>query len=132
MISIEADLVKTNKTAKMDLEPFHKKYPRAKLDIACYNGPNHYVVAGSTMDINLLESYLIDKKSSGEKLRFKVLRGMYAYHSVMADSIVYESAKLSASILFQVSIEALLKFRLSGLFPERNCFDSYLIEYSKL
>ncbi|KAI0475196.1 hypothetical protein GGR56DRAFT_694769 [Xylariaceae sp. FL0804] len=73
----------------------------AKLDVACYNGPNSYVVAGSTNDVELLESYLKEKKSSGEKLRFKVLKGMHAYHSVLADSIIDESAKLSASIDFQ-------------------------------
>mgnify|MGYP001571355399 CR=1 FL=1 len=108
MIAIEAELVETDTTPDKHLEPFHKKHPEAKLDIACYNGPNHYVVAGSTVDIELLESYLNGKKSSGEKLRFKILRGMHAYHSVMADSIVDESAKLSASIPFQVSVETYL------------------------
>jgi hypothetical protein len=105
MVAIEADIVETNMTPAKHLEPFQQKHSEAKLDIACYNGPNNYVVAGSTMHIDLLESYLNEKKSSGEKLRFKVLRGMHAYHSVMADSIVDESAKLSASIPFQVSVE---------------------------
>jgi malonyl CoA-acyl carrier protein transacylase len=105
MIAIEADLVETDTTPNKHLEPFHKKHPEAKLDIACYNGPNNYVVAGSTVDIELLELYLNGKKSSGDKLRFKVLRGMHAYHSVMADPIVDECAKLSASIPFQVSVE---------------------------
>ena len=108
MVAIEADLVETGMTPNKHLQPFYDKYPKAKLDIACYNGPNNYVVAGSTVDVELLESYLKDSKSSGEKLRFKVLRGMHAYHSVMADSIVDESAKLSASIPFQVSIKPCL------------------------
>jgi hypothetical protein len=76
MMTIDADLVETDTTPTKHLEPFHEKHPEAKLDIACYNGPNNYVVAGSTMDIELLESYLNDKRSSGEKLRFKVLRGI--------------------------------------------------------
>ena len=104
MVAIETDLVETDTAPTKHLEPFREKHPEAKLDIACYNGPNSYVVAGSTTDIELLESYLNDKKISGEKLRFKVLKGMHAYHSVMADSIVDESAKLSASITFQVSV----------------------------
>lgn len=104
MVAIEADLVETGTTPTENLTPFHEKHPDVKLDVACYNGPNSYVVAGRTVDIEMLESYLKEKKSSGEKLRFKVLKGMYAYHSVMADSIVDESANLSASIPFQVSI----------------------------
>ncbi|OGM49360.1 polyketide synthase [Aspergillus bombycis] len=103
MIAIEADLVGTDTTPTEHLAPFHKKHPDAKLDIACYNGPNNYVVAGSTAHIDLLESYLNERKSNSEKLRFKVLRGMHAYHSSMADSIVEKSARLSASIPFQVS-----------------------------
>lgn len=108
MIAIEADLVATDTTPDNHLQPFRKKHPETKLDIACYNGPNNYVVAGSTVDIEILRSYLDGKKSSGERLRFKVLSGMYAYHSVMADSIVDESAKLSASIPFKVSFERYL------------------------
>ncbi|KAI9376048.1 hypothetical protein BJX61DRAFT_539214 [Aspergillus egyptiacus] len=101
MIAIEADLVQTNTTPERHLEPFYQRHPEAKLDIACYNGPNNYVVAGHTQYIDLLESDLIEKKSRDEKLRFKVLRGMHAYHSSMADPIVDECAKLSASIPFQ-------------------------------
>ncbi|KAL1866900.1 Type I Iterative PKS [Diaporthe australafricana] len=101
MIAIEADLVETNMTPNEHLAPFREENPGAKVDIACYNGPDSYVVAGGTPDIELLESYLGQKKSTGAKLRFKVLRGMYAYHSVLADPIVDESAKLSASIPFK-------------------------------
>ncbi|KAF7858490.1 hypothetical protein EAF04_009090 [Stromatinia cepivora] len=101
MVAIEADLTGTDTTPEENLEPFRKKHPETKLDIACYNGPNNYVVAGSTKDIEVLESYLNDRKSSGEKLRFKVLKGMHAYHSVMADSIVDASNELSASIPFK-------------------------------
>ncbi|ROV97820.1 hypothetical protein VPNG_08650 [Cytospora leucostoma] len=101
MIAIETNLVSTNRTPAEYIKPFYEEHPDVKLDIACYNGPDCFVVAGRTPDIELLESYLIPKKSGGEKLRFKVLKGMHAYHSVMADSIVDESAKLSASIPFQ-------------------------------
>ncbi|PYI01676.1 BcPKS20, polyketide synthase [Aspergillus sclerotiicarbonarius CBS 121057] len=103
MIAIEADLVETQTSASQHLEPFRRKHPECTLDIACYNGPNHYVVAGPTPDIDLLETELVqEKKSCGAKLRFKVLRGMHAYHSAMADSIIEESARLSATIPFQV------------------------------
>ncbi|GLA98441.1 type I Iterative Polyketide synthase (PKS) [Aspergillus tubingensis] len=101
MVAIEADLVGSNTTPERHLEPFYKIHPDIKLDIACYNGPNNYVIAGPTKYIDHLESYLVEKKASGEKIRFKVLRGMYAYHSSMADTIVDQCAKLSASIEFQ-------------------------------
>ncbi|KAI1098484.1 hypothetical protein F4804DRAFT_350337 [Jackrogersella minutella] len=101
MIAIEAGLVETHTMPAKHLEPFRKEHPEAKLDVACYNGPNAYVVAGKTVDIELLESYLNDRRSGGEALRFKVLKGMHAYHSEMADPIIDESAKLSTSIPFQ-------------------------------
>lgn len=104
MVAIEADLVGTDTTPESHLETFYQRHPEIKLDIACYNGPNNYVVAGATKYVDVLESYLVKKKSSGEKLRFKVLRGMYAYHSSMADTIVNECGKLSASIQFQVGL----------------------------
>ncbi|KAL3450159.1 KR domain-containing protein [Aspergillus insuetus] len=46
---------------------------------------------------------LKDQRSQGTrgKLRFKVLRGMHAYHCHMADSIVDACAELSASLPFQ-------------------------------
>ncbi|KAK2600066.1 hypothetical protein QQS21_005230 [Conoideocrella luteorostrata] len=101
MIAIEADLIETDTTPAQHLKTFLEKYSDANLDIACYNGPNNYVAAGSTEDIELLGTFLVHEKDKGQKLRFKVLRGMHAYHSFMADSIIDESAKLSASIQLQ-------------------------------
>ncbi|KAL4867611.1 hypothetical protein BDV12DRAFT_198031 [Aspergillus spectabilis] len=108
MIAIEADLVVTNTTPNQHLQPFLDEHPESRLEIACYNGPNNYVVAGSTKDIGVLASYLQDQKSNSissgplrNKLRYKVLSGMHAYHCHMADGIVDECAALSASIPFQ-------------------------------
>jgi acyl carrier protein len=103
MVAIEADLVATNTSPIQHLQPFLKEHLELKLEIACYNGPNNYVVAGSTKDIEVLATYLQNQKSQGPrgKLRFKVLRGMHAYHCHMADSIVDACAELSASIPFQ-------------------------------
>lgn len=116
MVAIEAELVRMGTTPTENLKPFHEKHPDIKLDVACYNGPNNYVVAGRTVDIEVLESYLKDRKLKGDKIRFKVLKGMYAYHSIMAESIIDESAKLSASIPFQVSIKyfSLMSLYLGG------------------
>lgn len=105
MIAIEAPLTSTNTTPNKHLETFYEKHPDIKLDIACYNGPNQYVVAGRTINMELLELHLQDKIASGEKLSFKVLKDVHAYHSAMADSIVGECAKLSSEISFQVSFE---------------------------
>ncbi|KAM0139075.1 hypothetical protein ACHAP3_003343 [Botrytis cinerea] len=101
MIAIEAPLTSTNTTPNKHLETFYEKHPDIKLDIACYNGPNQYVVAGRTINMELLELHLQDKIASGEKLSFKVLKDVHAYHSAMADSIVGECAKLSSEISFQ-------------------------------
>lgn len=103
MVAIEANLVESNMAPSEHLAQFLKSDPKLRLEVACYNGPNNYVVAGSTPDIEALASLLSLGKPSEKTLRYKVLRGMHAYHSVMADSIIDESAKLSASIPFQVS-----------------------------
>jgi malonyl CoA-acyl carrier protein transacylase len=102
MLAIEDDFSGTGSTPEQYLEPFRQSHPTARLDIACYNGPDNCVVAGSTADIDLLEEYLRERKRSSPRLRFKVLRGMHAYHFVMADPIVDASAELSASTPFQV------------------------------
>jgi thioesterase domain-containing protein/acyl carrier protein len=107
MVAIEADLMAMNITPEQHLQPFFNAHPELKLDFACYNGPNNYVVAGKTRDVYVLAAYLktqqqhfkaLATRPPREKLRFKVLNGMHAYHSHMADSIVNECAILSASI----------------------------------
>lgn len=103
MVAIEANLVESNMAPSEHLAQFLKSDPKLRLEVACYNGPNSYVVAGTTPDIEALASLLSLGKPNEKTLRYKVLRGMHAYHSVMADSIIDESAKLSASIHFQVS-----------------------------
>ncbi|GKZ27379.1 type I Iterative Polyketide synthase (PKS) [Aspergillus brasiliensis] len=102
MIAIETDLVGTQQTASQHLEPFRRKHPECTFDIACYNGPNQYVVAGRTSAMELLETDLMEAKRPGANLRFTMLRDMHAYHSAMADSITDEGARLSATISLQV------------------------------
>ncbi|KAF5531571.1 polyketide synthase [Fusarium mexicanum] len=101
MVAVEADLVNMKRSPEQYLEPFYESYPLVRLSVACYNGPNNYVVASSTPDVEVLESYLKARELAGEALRFKVLKGMHAYHSPMADPILDESAKLSETIQFK-------------------------------
>ncbi|OJJ70061.1 hypothetical protein ASPBRDRAFT_31942 [Aspergillus brasiliensis CBS 101740] len=101
MIAIETDLVGTQTTPSQHLEPFRQKHPECTFDIACYNGPNQYVVAGRTSAMELLETALTEEKRRGANLRFTMLRDMHAYHSAMADSITDEGARLSATISLQ-------------------------------
>ncbi|KAL4794685.1 hypothetical protein BDV19DRAFT_390051 [Aspergillus venezuelensis] len=106
MVAIEADLAATQATPDEHFQSFFlNSHPESGLEIACYNGSNNYVVAGSTPDIEVLAAYLQDQKSkpsiTNNRLRFKVLRGMHAYHCSMADGIIDECATLSASIPFK-------------------------------
>ncbi|KAL4924154.1 acyl transferase/acyl hydrolase/lysophospholipase [Aspergillus undulatus] len=103
----DTDLVATNKTPEQHLQPFLDTHSETEVEIACYNGPNNYVVAGNTKDIEVLAAYLQAHKRKSQslptpspqnKLRFKMLKGMHAYHCCMADPIVDECAALSASI----------------------------------
>ncbi|KAL4965974.1 uncharacterized protein BDV14DRAFT_199425 [Aspergillus stella-maris] len=106
MIAIETDIATTKTTPDEHFQSFFLNgHPKSRLEIACYNGPKNYVVAGSTPDIEILAAYLQEQKSkpshANNRLRFKVLRGMHAYHCSMADGIIDECATLSASIPFK-------------------------------
>ncbi|OQE12298.1 hypothetical protein PENVUL_c001G00307 [Penicillium vulpinum] len=98
MIAIDTDLLAADMTPTRHLSFFREEYPETKLDISCYNGPNNYVVAGATADIETLESYLKSSKANGERIRYKVMRGMHAYHCALVDSILSHSAELCAPV----------------------------------
>ncbi|KAJ5080836.1 polyketide synthase [Penicillium angulare] len=106
MIVVEIDSA-VDMTPNRHLGSFQDEYPETKLEIACYNGPKNYVAAGYTSDIETFESYLSQKKATGEKVRYKVMKGMHAYHCVLVDSILPESGKLSGSVKFQVCDETI-------------------------
>ncbi|KAH8431101.1 uncharacterized protein LDX57_008762 [Aspergillus melleus] len=126
MMAIEADLVSSNMTSMQHLQQFTDKYPSGRVEVACYNGPNNYVVAGSTQDVEALETYLRQYKSNltnRNKLRFKVLRGIYAYHCHMADSILDACAQLSTSIPLQRPSSAFVSCHDSGHEEDWTCMD---------
>ncbi|KAI9043577.1 BcPKS20 [Aspergillus affinis] len=128
MMAIEADLVSSNMTPTQHLQQFTDKCQSGRVEIACYNGPNNYVVAGSTQDVEALETFLKEQKSkftsNRHKIRFKVLRGIYAYHCHMADSILDACAELSASLPLKRPTPAFVSCHDSGEEEDWKCMDS--------
>jgi acyl transferase domain-containing protein/acyl carrier protein len=90
MIAIEADLDRV-----LDLLTQHADLD---LEIACYNGPQSFVLAGSTSSVDNLESSL---KSSPQSLRWKRLQVTNAFHSPLAENLVQSLREICEGLDFQ-------------------------------
>ncbi|KAI4154213.1 MAG: hypothetical protein LQ340_001826 [Diploschistes diacapsis] len=55
------------------------------LEIACYNGPQSFVLAGSTSSVDTFEAFL---ESSSEPMRFKRLQIQNAFHTALTDPLI--------------------------------------------
>ncbi|OAG11208.1 ketoacyl-synt-domain-containing protein [Paraphaeosphaeria sporulosa] len=87
MMSIECD--------RSDLETLVSRINasnESKVDIACYNGPRSFVLAGNTPSVDKLEGACYSFKTTR-------LRNTHAFHSYAADSIMDELKDLARSIV---------------------------------
>ncbi|KAK5995383.1 Non-reducing polyketide synthase andM [Cladobotryum mycophilum] len=66
-----------------------------QIDVACYNGPRSFVLAGDVSSVERLE-----KECRG--LKTKCLNNTYAYHSYMADGILKDFRAIADSIIIQL------------------------------
>ena len=87
MMTIEADIdqVEALLASRTDL----------KLDISCHNGPQSYVVGGSTASMDEFETWL---KSSGQTLRWKRLQVTNAFHSHLTESLLEPLLKITRQL----------------------------------
>ena len=70
------------------------------LEIACYNGPQSFVLAGSTLSADALEAFL---ESSREPLRWKRLQIPNAFHSALSEPLVRPLQAVAEEISFSDS-----------------------------
>jgi acyl transferase domain-containing protein/SAM-dependent methyltransferase/acyl carrier protein len=70
------------------------------LEIACYNGPQSFVLAGSTSSTNALEAFL---KSSPQPLQWKRLQITNAFHSALTEPLVRPLQDTAERLNFQNS-----------------------------
>ena len=70
------------------------------LEIACYNGPQSFVLAGSTSSIDALEAVL---KSLPEPLRWKRLEITNAFHSALTKPLIRPLQDTAEHLNFQTS-----------------------------
>lgn len=70
--------------------------PSSRLEVACYNGPNSHVLAGSRSEVNSL----VDVIKRTTSIKYKVLDVTHAFHSRYCDSILAELEKLASSLTF--------------------------------
>ena len=68
------------------------------LEIACYNGPRSFVLAGTTSSVDLMEAAL---KALPESYRYKHLQIPNAFHSVLTDPMIDPLQKIAAELTFQ-------------------------------
>ncbi|KAJ4858237.1 methyltransferase domain-containing protein [Trichoderma breve] len=90
MIAIEADLG----TVKSLLA----QHAHLGLDIACYNGPQSFVIAGSTSSVDALEAFL---KSAPQPFQAKRLRVTNAFHSSLTEPLLQPLQDITEQLNFQ-------------------------------
>ena len=90
MIAIEADL---DKVSNLLTQQAH-----LGLEIACYNGPQSFVLAGSTLSTDALEAFL---KSSPVRLQWQRLQIANAFHSTLAEPLVRPLQNTAEQLNFQ-------------------------------
>ncbi|KAM6484655.1 hypothetical protein HDV62DRAFT_404435 [Trichoderma sp. SZMC 28011] len=90
MIAIEADLG----TVKSLLA----QHAHLGLDIACYNGPQSFVIAGSTSSVDALEAFL---KSAPQPFQAKRLRVTNAFHSSLTEPLLQPLQDITDQLNFQ-------------------------------
>ena len=90
MIAVEADLKKVSNllTQHADLG----------FEIACYNGPRSFVLAGSTGSIDALEASL---KSSPEPMRWTRLQVTHAFHSGLTEPLIRPLQDIAEQLTFR-------------------------------
>ncbi|KAJ6184467.1 Type I Polyketide synthases (Type I PKS) [Penicillium mononematosum] len=83
------------------LDTTNKLHPGLSHDIACFNGPDAIVVAGSTESIEAVEE---TSRADGlySHLKLVRLRNTHAFHSRLVEAIVPGLRKVAADIKFQV------------------------------
>jgi malonyl CoA-acyl carrier protein transacylase len=89
MLSVEGDGGEVKNTVELvNLESDFRT------DIACYNGPRSFVVAGDTASIEKVEEAL-------QLFKLTRLKNTHAYHSYVADNILQDLRKLAETIKIQ-------------------------------
>ena len=82
MLSVEGDRQDVE-TLLLDTK---KQYASCNVDIACYNGLRHFVLAGSTASIEAIEES--GSQRTAACLKMFRLKNTHAFHSQLADSIL--------------------------------------------
>ncbi|KAL7934622.1 hypothetical protein V8C35DRAFT_279778 [Trichoderma chlorosporum] len=90
MIAIEAEL----DTVKGLLT----QHSHLDLDIACYNGPQSFVIAGSTSSVDTLEAFL---KSTPQPFQAKRLRVTNAFHSSLTEPLLQPLRDIAEKLNFK-------------------------------
>ena len=96
MVALEGDL----QDAEILLAHANKQHQSCTAEIACYNGPRHFVLAGSTASIEAIEA---QSQSEEFAMRVKVsrLNNTHAFHSQLADTILPGLSELVKTLDFK-------------------------------
>ena len=103
MLSVECD----QQTLEILLQKSEQLYGPGSAEIACYNGPRSFVVAGPTKDLAAVE-ITAESAMSGMELRLGKLKVTHAFHSALTDPILPTLSSVAQSISFkkpEISVE---------------------------
>ena len=95
MLSVESDLAGVQEL----LASLKEKSSAFSASIACYNGPKHFVIAGSVDDIEAFEQG-IEVVSSRPPIRSKRLNNTHAFHSQLFDPILPGLRDITSTLVF--------------------------------
>ena len=73
-------------------------------DIACYNGPRSFTVAGSTAAVDAFAATLVGKGSAVEGIKSKRLNVTNAFHSALVENIVARLGEVGKTVTFHDAV----------------------------
>ncbi|KAH7118750.1 hypothetical protein B0J11DRAFT_591154, partial [Dendryphion nanum] len=76
--------------------------PYDTIEVACYNGPSNYVLAGTRASIDALEE-LVDTQPPRHQTKLKRLNVPYAFHSCLTEPILSSYKSLVSEVNFRPS-----------------------------
>lgn len=110
MVAVEGDLALVEQLVKKANQSYEGSRPT---NIACYNGPRSFTLAGGTGAIDTLLR-VVSEQASFSSLRTKKLNVSNAFHSALVDPLMPDLEKLGEELTFKTPVIPLYRSTDSG------------------
>jgi len=126
MMAVETDLGDVEKL----LSELGKHSPGDLVNIACFNGPRSFTLAGSTKAIELLREIWTNNGTFSSSMRIKKLDVTNAFHSILVEPLMSSLDNIGQELVFKgprIPIERATKANFTGIF-DRSFVTSHIRE----